>query len=93
MPEPKDTVTTNNFEHFSHKTCEFWPCHGKEDQNCLFCYCPLAWLQCPGKFTIVESPIGVLRKDCSLCTVTHGKNGWNIVQKYLVRPTIWNPNV
>lgn len=94
MPEPKDIVTTTNFKHFSHKECEFFPCHGDVDQNCLFCYCPLAWLECPGKYTIIESPVGsgVKRKDCSQCMVTHQKkSGWELVQKWLEKPKPWNP--
>jgi len=92
MPEPKDTVTTENFKHFSHKECEFFPCHGDVNQNCLMCYCPLAWLKCPGQYIIIESPPGVRRKDCSACTVTHGKRGWEIVQKWLIQPKPWNPD-
>lgn len=91
--EPKDTVKTQNFKSFSHKECEFFPCHGDEDQNCLFCYCPLAWLECPGKFTIIESPKGVFRKDCSGCKVTHSnKGGWELVQKWLEYPKPYNFN-
>jgi len=92
MPEPKNTVSTENFKHLAHKECEFFPCHGDISQNCLMCYCPLAWLKCPGKFKVIESPVGVKRKDCSACTVTHSKNGWEVVQKWLVNPKIWYPN-
>jgi len=92
MAEPKDTVSTTHFKHFEHRECEFFPCHQKEPINCLFCYCPLAWLKCPGKYTIIESPVGVKRKDCSECTVTHGKKGWEVVQKWLVKPKIWYSN-
>ena len=91
MPEPKDIVSTTNFKHFAHKECEFFPCHGDENQNCLFCYCPLAFLECPGQYTVIESPPGVKRKDCSQCTVTHGKSGWEIVQKWVREPKPWKP--
>ena len=32
------------YSYFSHKKCEFFPCHKNadpDDFNCLFCYCPL----------------------------------------------------
>ena len=32
------------FSYFSHRKCEFFPCHKNADENnfnCLFCYCPL----------------------------------------------------
>ena len=88
--EPKDTVDTEHFKHFSHRECEFFPCHGDQNQNCLFCYCPLAFLECPGNYEVIESPKGVLRKDCSKCTITHGPKGWNLVQHWLVNPEPWN---
>ncbi len=87
--EPKDVVSTTNFKHFAHTECEFFPCHGDINQNCLFCYCPLVWLKCPGNYTIIESPAGVKRKDCSDCTIVHGKKGWEIVQKWVVHPEWW----
>ena len=53
---------------FSHKNCEFFPCHkGAEPENfnCLFCYCPLYALgeKCGGNFRITEKGI----KDCTNC--------------------------
>ena len=36
------------YSYFSHKKCEFFPCHKNadpDDFNCLFCYCPSI---CPG---------------------------------------------
>ena len=43
------------YSYFSHKKCEFFPCHkgaDSEDFNCLFCYCPLYALgdKCGGNF-------------------------------------------
>ena len=32
------------YSYFSHKKCEYFPCHkgaDPENFNCLFCYCPL----------------------------------------------------
>jgi Zn-finger protein len=57
---------------FSHKTCEYFPCHKTDDPenfNCLFCYCPLYALgeRCGGSFTYTRRGI----KDCSACTIPH----------------------
>ena len=33
-----------NYKFFSHRECEYFPCHKGADPerfNCLFCYCPL----------------------------------------------------
>lgn len=64
--------------HFSNTECEYYPCHGVESQNCLFCYCPLYTLDCGGDFTIIK---GV--KDCSSCTIVHAEGGYKYVQEKL----------
>ena len=51
-----------NFSFFSHKQCEYYPCHEGADAeqfNCLFCYCPLYALgeKCGGNFRITEDGI------------------------------------
>lgn len=91
--EPKDIVDTENFKFFQHTGCEFFPCHDNipvEDFNCMFCYCPLSFLQCHGDYNIIESPKGVFRKDCEPCTLTHERQGWEVVQKCLVKPKPWS---
>ncbi len=50
------------FSFFSHKKCEYFPCHkgaDPEEFNCLFCYCPLYALgkDCGGNFTFPFSAI------------------------------------
>lgn len=67
----------HNYEFFSHKSCEFFPCHPTqhpEEFNCLFCYCPLYLLgeQCGGNFTY--TPGGV--KDCSGCLIPHRRENY-----------------
>ena len=47
------------YSFFSHKECEYFPCHKTEDPenfNCLFCYCPLYALgeRCGGNFRYTE---------------------------------------
>ena len=60
------------YSYFSHKNCEYFPCHkgaDPENFNCLFCYCPLYALgdKCGGNFRFTESGI----KDCTECKSTH----------------------
>ena len=72
--EPKE------FKFFSHKKCEFFPCHQVKDPenfNCLFCYCPLYALgdDCGGKYKYNEKGI----KDCSDCMIPHSPGGYQYV--------------
>ncbi len=56
------------YDHFSHKDCEYYPCHkGVPELNCLFCYCPLYFLECPGDPKTLPNGI----KDCSSCDYPH----------------------
>jgi Zn-finger protein len=75
-----DEIKTTNYKHFSHKTCEYYPCHKGADPetfNCLFCYCPLYALgpNCGGHFRYLESGV----KDCSHCMIPHGPDGFDHV--------------
>lgn len=97
MPEPKDVTQTANFKGFTHTACEFFPCHTgvKEPEknfNCLFCYCPLTWLECPGPFTIFTDKHGNKRRDCSACNLPHNglEKSWNFIQRWLENPKPWN---
>ncbi len=68
------------YSHFSHKTCEFYPCHPGADPkhfNCLFCYCPLYVLgdQCGGNFTNLPSGY----KDCSACLFPHQPENYGLI--------------
>lgn len=68
--------TGHQYEFFSHKTCEFFPCHPTEDPerfNCLFCYCPLYLMeQCGGNYTYTTAGI----KDCSQCLIPHCRENY-----------------
>jgi Zn-finger protein len=93
--EPKDVVSTTNFKGFSNKSCEFFPCHKRHTEfNCLFCYCPLAFLNCPGPYKVFTDKNGLKRKDCSSCTLPHHgfNNSWNFIQKWLAKPIPWDGN-
>lgn len=73
-------ITTENFKFYSHRECEFFPCHkvkNEEEFNCLFCYCPLYALGegCGGNFRYNEKGI----KDCTRCTIPHTRGGYDYV--------------
>lgn len=66
---------------FSHKNCEYFPCHqtDKADSfNCLFCYCPLYYMGplCGGNFEYMDSV-----KDCSNCMIPHQKNSYQYIHR------------
>ena len=72
----------NSYKFFSNKECKYYPCHKSDDDiNCLFCFCPLYSMgdKCGGDFKILPNGI----KDCSECTKTHKKDGYDYVMKKL----------
>lgn len=94
MAQPKDTVATIHFKGYTNTQCEFLPCHKKVqgEFNCLFCYCPLVFLECPGPFAVFKDKHGQTRKDCSNCKLPHDgyEKSWNFIQKALEHPVPWN---
>ena len=80
MKKLRETVESKAFAFFSHKNCEYFPCHQGipiEDFNCLFCYCPLYVLgeQCGGNPKLLENGI----KDCSNCNFPHHRDNYSAV--------------
>lgn len=70
-----------DYSFFSHKSCEYFPCHeaaDREDFNCLFCYCPLYPLKdrCGGNFKYLGN-----LKDCSDCTLPHHKRNYGYIMR------------
>ncbi len=68
------------YSFFSHKKCEYFPCHQDADPdnfNCLFCYCPLYALgdKCGGNFRITTKGI----KDCSSCLIPHKRENYGYI--------------
>ena len=56
---------SDHYKFFSHKQCEYYPCHQLDEINCLFCYCPLYILKdCKGNYKMIGDI-----KDCSGCTL------------------------
>ena len=84
MDESEKKHTGNEHQFFSHKKCEYFPCHSTGDPdnfNCLFCFCPLYVLQdrCGGNFTYTKAGY----KDCSRCLVPHKRENYDyIIGKY-----------
>lgn len=80
MKQLKVTEESKAFSFFSHKACEYFPCHqgiATEDFNCLFCYCPLYTLgkDCGGAPKFYENGI----KDCSNCKFPHHRHNYSAV--------------
>lgn len=70
---------SKNYEFVQNKNCEYFPCHegiSEDEFNCLFCFCPLYMLgeACGGNYKYTN---GV--KDCSDCTIPHGKNSYKYI--------------
>jgi Zn-finger protein len=83
-----------NYSYFSHKECEYFPCHKGADENnfnCLFCYCPLYALgsKCGGNFVYLTNGI----KDCSNCLYPHLRENYDeINSRYMEILAIANKN-
>ncbi len=84
MEKIKLEVNSENYKFFSHKKCEWFPCHDvewKDDFNCLFCYCPLYALgeKCGGNPKFLDNGV----KDCSQCLLPHKRSGYeHIMNKF-----------
>ncbi len=80
----KKKADDRKYSYFSHKECEYFPCHAGADPenfNCLFCYCPLYALgkDCGGNFIITAKG----RKDCTNCQIPHRRENYDyIIGKY-----------
>ena len=92
--EPKDTTDNKSYMGFTNHSCPFLPCHKgvKKEFNCLFCYCPLVFLECPGPYKVFTDKNGTVRKDCSDCKLPHDgyERSWKFIQKWLEKPVTWN---
>lgn len=80
----KSERETENFKYFSHKKCEYYPCHkteNPEEFSCLFCYCPLYAMgkQCGGNFSYLENGV----KDCTDCLVPHRRENYDYMMEQM----------
>ncbi|MGB9730415.1 MULTISPECIES: cysteine-rich small domain-containing protein [Calditerrivibrio] len=68
-----------SYKFFSNKNCEYYPCHKIENQNCLFCFCPLYFFEdCGGDYKFINNV-----KDCSDCTKNHDDGSYEFVIQQL----------
>ncbi|PLX71005.1 MAG: metal-binding protein [Denitrovibrio sp.] len=68
-----------SYKHFSNEACEYYPCHGLDNQNCLFCFCPLYFFKdCGGNPEFINKI-----KDCSNCVKNHDEKSYDFVMKEL----------
>lgn len=74
---------TPSHRFFCNTACEYFPCHqgvDRDSYNCLFCFCPLYFLDnCGGN--PARTAQGV--KDCSACTLPHAPDGYDRVMQRL----------
>jgi len=76
-------VSTNSARFFANHACEYYPCHKcSVEINCLFCYCPLYHLDCPGNYTVKEID-GKLIKNCKDCVFPHLQQNYDKVIRIL----------
>jgi len=70
----------NSYRFYNNKDCQYLPCHNVKDVenfNCMFCYCPLYFLdECGGNYKNTHG-----MKDCSDCLIPHDPNGYDHINK------------
>lgn len=68
----------NSYKFYTNKDCAYLPCHDVKDTenfNCMFCYCPLYFLEdCGGNY---KDSFGI--KDCSDCLIPHRPEGYDYI--------------
>ena len=71
---------------FENRDCEYYPCHDMEQINCMFCFCPLYLMKdCGGAYLMIKDKNGGMIKDCSQCTLVHGKDGYKHVIRKITK--------
>ena len=68
----------NSHRFFQNTSCQYFPCHSQADRetfNCLFCFCPLYFLQDCGGEAVVRQGV----KDCTLCLRPHRPEGYDSI--------------
>ena len=73
----------NSAAFFANKQCRYYPYHeSDEDINCLFCYCPLYHMDCPGNYEMTEAG-GKTIKNCKDCVYPHMADNYPEIIKRL----------
>lgn len=73
----------NSYRFYRNTACKYFPCHkvkNEEEFNCMFCYCPLYFLEeCGGNY--IETN-GI--KDCTNCLIPHNPKGYDYINKKIM---------
>lgn len=73
----------HSFKYFRNADCEYFPCHKVDDDafyNCLFCFCPLYFLEgCGGNPSYTDAGV----KNCTGCALPHSEGGYEHILKRL----------
>lgn len=80
----KEEAMPNSSSFFENRACKYYPCHKNIDKmNCMFCYCPMYFLdKCLGKPEYIEKD-GKSIKVCTNCTFSHQPENYGTIMKYL----------
>lgn len=81
-----EILESSSTKGFSNINCEYYPCHGIKNQNCMFCFCPLYAYDCSkvGSPSFIEKN-GKSVKDCSKCSVFHEPSNYDLMMKELTK--------
>lgn len=74
----------HSYRFYRNTACKYFPCHKvekEEEFNCMFCYCPLYYLEKCGGNYIINNGI----KDCSNCIIPHRPKGYDFIKKKIVK--------
>lgn len=73
-----------SYRYFENRDCQYYPCHeGSEEMNCLFCYCPLYFLEhCPGTPEYIKTKEQEI-KSCMNCSFPHEPQNYDIIMQFL----------
>lgn len=73
----------NSYRFYNNKDCTYLPCHkvkNVDEFNCMFCFCPLYFLEeCGGNYIF---KYGI--KDCSNCLIPHGPRGYDYINQKIM---------
>lgn len=73
----------NSYRFYRNTDCEYFPCHKVEDEerfNCMFCYCPLYFLEeCGGNY-FYNNKI----KNCINCLIPHSLKGYDYINEKIM---------
>lgn len=73
----------NSYRFFENRECKYFPCHkGVKEFNCLFCYCPLYHMECPGAPEYRQKDKRTI-KVCTRCNFPHKAENYDKIMEIL----------